>query len=160
MTDKKKYKIVVASDSHGNVRALESLLPVINQSDTFVYLGDGNRDIDRIEDKITAPVIRVRGNCDAILSEQDEATFTVGNTRFLAAHGNAYGVKSSRLSFADRARQTGCVFALYGHTHRADITDAGGVTLINPGTLARGYQKSYAVIEGDGDFFSAEIVRL
>lgn len=157
MTEK-RYKLIAVSDSHGNIRDLENLIPEINASDYFVFLGDGNRDIERITDKITAQIIRVRGNCDLMPNISDEAVFQVGKVRFLATHGNKYGVKSSLISLGQNARDTGCDFALYGHTHRAGIFDTGGVTLINPGALEKGGKKSYAVIEGDGEFFSAEIV--
>ena len=154
----KKYKIIVVSDSHGNNGDLEKLIPLINSSDYFVFLGDGNRDIERIIDKITTQVIRVKGNCDLTYEISDEALFELGDARFFATHGNKYGVKSSLISLAQHAREIGCYYALYGHTHRAGVSDAGGVTLVNPGALERGGKKSYALIEGDGKFFSAEIV--
>ena len=66
MNEHKNYKIAVMSDSHGKRANIEKVLPEINDCDYFVYLGDGNGDIDKIEDRITARIIRVRGNCDAV----------------------------------------------------------------------------------------------
>ena len=159
MQTKNRYSLVVMSDSHGNLRAVEKALPLINGSDWFVYLGDGNRDIDKLQARITAEIVRVRGNCDLLPAWPAEAELTVGNTRFLVTHGNAYGVKSSTLSLAARARETGCAWALFGHTHRAQITDAGGVMLLNPGT-ASGGAPTCARITGDGETFFGEIVPL
>ncbi|MDE6399025.1 MAG: metallophosphoesterase family protein, partial [Clostridiales bacterium] len=88
-----------------------------------------------------------------------ETVLTVGNTDFFITHGNAYGVKSSTLSFAAHAREIGCAWALYGHTHRAQIVDAGGVMLLNPGT-ASGGSPTCARITGDGETFFGEIVSL
>lgn len=159
MNDKKQYTIVVFSDSHGVRKNIEKMLPAIRESDYLVYLGDGNRDIDRLQDRIPVPIVRVRGNCDLCPEIAAETVLTVGNTRFLITHGNAYGVKSSTLSLVARAREQGCEWALYGHTHRAKIWDAGGVTICNPGA-ASGPTPSCALIKGDGNTFFAEIVSL
>ena len=46
-----------------------------------------------------------------------------------------YGVKTLLGVLAHEAKEKGCDVALYGHTHRADICEMDGVTLINPGSL-------------------------
>ena len=157
--ESKKYKITVFSDSHGNVNAFKKAMPIINSSDYFVYLGDGNRDLDKVLPEITAEVIRVKGNCDVMSEHPQDAVLTVGETKFMITHGNAYGVKSSTIGLAAHARETGCGWALYGHTHRAQVFDAGGVMLLNPGSAGYG-KPTCAVIEGDGKFFTAEIISL
>ena len=155
-----KFRLTVFSDTHGNVRALEQALPIINQSDWFVFLGDGNADIDKIESRISAKIVRVRGNCDIACSLPAESVVRVGETDFFVTHGNAYGVKSGLFRLAEHAVSVGCPFALYGHTHRAAITEFAGTTLINPGTASRGANKTYVVIEGDGKTFTARIMNL
>lgn len=159
MAEKKQYSLIVFSDSHGAWKNIQKMLPVINTCDYFIFLGDGNRDIDKVEDDITAKIIRVRGNCDLMPDIPNETMLTLGNTKFLIAHGNAYGVKTSRLSYAARARELGCEWALYGHTHVSIITDAGGVMLCNPGTSS-GSAPTCALIKGDGDTFFGEIANI
>lgn len=158
-SEKKKYTVYVFSDSHGAYKNIEKMLPKINAGDVFVYLGDGNRDVDRLADRIAVQTVRVRGNCDVFDDQPVTAEFTVGNTKFFATHGNAYGVKSSTIALAAAARVRGCDWALYGHSHRANVQDAGGVMLLNPGT-ASGGAPTCARIEGDGDTFFAEILSL
>lgn len=160
MTQAKKYRLAVFSDTHGNYGAIEKSLPIINACDYFVYLGDGNRDVDKVQDKITAQIVRVQGNCDVLSPYPAEVVLTVGETDFLVTHGNNYSVKSSLLSLASRARECGCGYALYGHTHTAKVFDAGGVICINPGTASRCSKASFAVIEGDGSLFSTDFVSL
>ena len=104
------------------------------------------------------PIVRVRGNCDLMPDLPSETVLKVGHTDFLITHGNAYGVKSSRIALSARARELGCAWALYGHTHKAEITDAGGVMLLNPGAASG--KASYALIKGDGDTFFGEILPL
>lgn len=157
MADKKQYTLLVFSDSHGSMRNLEKMLPAINASDYCIFLGDGNRDFDKLQERIAVPLVRVRGNCDIACDRPTETELTVGNTKFLITHGNAYGVKSSVISLCERARECGCAWALYGHTHRSRIDDLGGVTVLNPGT-ASGSSPTYARICGDGEYFSAEIL--
>lgn len=155
MNEHKNYKIAVMSDSHGKRGNIENVLPEINGCNYFVYLGDGNGDIDKIGDKITAKIIRVRGNCDAVSDLPAETVLKVGETDFLITHGNLYGVKRGLLSLALRARELACAYALYGHTHTASAQQSQGVTLINPGAMS-GFSPSYALIEGDGILFHVD----
>lgn len=155
-----KIKLAVFSDSHGNYGAIERTLSEINSCDYFVFLGDGNRDVDRAAGAIAVPIVRVAGNCDIMPGLPSEVILEVGEAKFLVTHGNRYGVKSSLLSLAERAREAGCEYALYGHTHTAKVFDAGGVTLINPGTAQRCAKSSYAIIEGEGKEFCAKIISL
>ncbi len=155
MQDKKNYKIAIMSDSHGKRGNIEKVLHAVNECDYFVYLGDGNADIDKLESKISSPIVRVRGNCDALSDLPAETVLRVGESDFLITHGNLYGVKRSLLALACRARELGCGYALYGHTHAASVEEYQGVTLINPGSMS-GFSPSYAIAEGDGILFSVK----
>lgn len=154
-----KYKLAVMSDSHGKAYNIENALPAINECDYFVYLGDGNRDVDKLLDKITARVVRVRGNCDLCGDLQQETVLKVGESDFFITHGNLYGAKRGLLGLALRAQELNCQFVLYGHTHEKRIDIYNGITLINPG-CASGYSPSYAVVSGDGILFNTEFYSL
>lgn len=158
--EKKQYKLAVLSDTHGNIGAFEKAIPLINACDWCIHLGDGFRDIDKLTNKITAQVVRIKGNCDIIPDCYDETVFEVGNTKFLVTHGHYYGVKRDLLRLTLRARELNCRYALYGHTHRAGIFDAGDVICVNPGTLARGYTHTIAVIKGAEEHFETDIITL
>ncbi len=156
MSVKRKYRLAVFSDSHGNYKAIERKLDEINACDYFVFLGDGNRDVERLSDKITAQIVRVAGNCDLMPGLPSEIVLTVGNAGFLIVHGHTYGAKNGLSRLSLRARELNCGYVLYGHTHRAGVEEMGGITLINPGASCYG-GISCAIIEGDGEFFSARI---
>ena len=53
-----------------------------------------------------------------------------------------------------------CSVALYGHTHQADVTELGGVLLVNPGSLRFdvGQGGSYAYLVVCGEKVTAVIV--
>ena len=44
------------------------------------------------------------------------------------------------------AQEKGCSLVLYGHTHRAENTEIGGVKLVNPGTAGLGPVRSFALV--------------
>jgi predicted phosphodiesterase len=48
--------------------------------------------------------------------------------------------------------------ALFGHTHNQYIKEVKGMTVMNPGSIGRGFKPSYGLIYIEGDTVKAEIV--
>ena len=140
-----KY-ITVFSDSHGERRNVSRLVGDCSVSDKVVFLGDGLGDLIELfefEDKL----VRVAGNCDFSITAKKQATFELGGARFLAVHGDLYGVKSGLKRLSDYAKQKGVKVVLYGHTHKPLVSVIDGVTLINPGPLSSyGTAETFAFI--------------
>lgn len=148
--------IVIISDSHGNVKNLEKLLPIFNENDFVVHLGDGIGDMRfllRQEETLYNKFYGCAGNCDFSSPYPLEGIFSVENVDIFYCHGHNYRVKSTLAELAQRAKQKGCQVALYGHTHTPNITEIDGVTLINPGSLRyplhQGGSYCYMVIHGE-----------
>lgn len=141
-------KIAVFSDTHGNtgpmLRTAEELLP-----DAIAHLGDFGRDAACLKEKFPdIPLYAVRGNCDVSPDAPEELAAELGGVRVLLCHGHRYGVDWGRLdSLVYAAQEKGCALVLYGHTHRAENTELGGVRLVNPGTAGAGGVLSCAVVE-------------
>ena len=60
-------RIIVMSDSHGDQRAIESVMLRCSDADMFIHLGDGEGDIDRFimtHTEYSGRVKQVAGNCD------------------------------------------------------------------------------------------------
>lgn len=78
----------------------------------------------------------------------------------LLAHGHSLGVKSGLTRLLYKAEEAGCRAALFGHTHRPYSGQAGGIYLLNPGSLSRpGTGKpSYALLRLGENLFDATIV--
>ncbi len=150
-----KYLIVI-SDTHGRVEKLKNLLPIINDADYLIFLGDCTGDLYPLKKEITVPIIAVNGNCDGIKAYEDKEVFEWHGHKLFIAHGHRYGVKRDLLDITYAAKEAGCDYALFGHTHEALIEEYDGVTLVNPGSLAepRFSQASYCVItEEQGKIF-------
>ena len=157
----KSIKLTVFSDTHGNTNAIRAALSEINGGDYFVFLGDGYRDLCRVQSEITVPILAVRGNCDLFCPLPPREILGTGECDILLTHGHAYGVKQNLTALAAFAAQNGCAYALYGHTHRALVTSLHGTVLINPGSASgEGGKASYAVVEGSGVSFGAKIIYL
>lgn len=56
----KMFKIVVISDTHGNILGIKKILPIINESDFVIHLGDGHNDIVSLQSLITSKIICVK----------------------------------------------------------------------------------------------------
>ena len=150
--DRKKYRIVVISDTHHDVARLERLLPVINGTDRLVFCGDGVSDIMRIRGRITVPIVCVKGNNDFCFNMQinDIATVAFGSTRAFVTHGHRYGVRQGLAQLLELSILNDYKLVFFGHTHAYTDVTHSGVRFINPGALCNG---SYAIVEGSGLHF-------
>ena len=87
----------------------------------------------------------MKGNCDFSFGEEERVIEAEGVSIF-CCHGHRYGVKRGLEGLAARAKELGCSVALYGHTHRADISEVEGVLCINPGALGSYTSPSYCYL--------------
>ena len=144
-------KILVLSDSHGNV---ENMIYAVQQvqPDVICHLGDCWNDATKLHNFYPdIPFERVPGNCDYQDEPAEKLLLLEGKT-ILLCHGHCYHVKSGYLTLELAARQKGVDMALFGHTHRVFYDRHNGVALFNPGSIgAPGYQNppSYGVLTLD-----------
>ena len=133
-------KLLVVSDVHGDLDALERAVDAEADTDAVIFLGDGLREAENLQDmRPELKIYSVRGNCDY-------ASFAPPDG--LAAFGGVlYNVKNELDTLADAARARGADAALYGHTHCAGCEERSGVVLFNPGALSRVQGRgSYGVV--------------
>lgn len=152
--------IVVISDSHGNMRALESLDGIFSESDYIVHLGDTSGDGAKILKKFPEKTILINGNCDPIRCGDNERVLQIEGVKIFATHGHLYSAKTTLSRLAARAKELGCGVCLYGHTHRAREDEINGVLLINSGTMSRYSRNSYCYLVINGDKAVSKIVYL
>ncbi len=145
-------KIIVISDSHGNIKGIEKMLPLIAENDYVIHLGDGAGDMRCVLREYPDKAYLCGGNCDFFTSYPTEYVLDIEGVRILCCHGHKYHVKSGLGTLAMEAKRRDCGVALYGHTHKPLITEMDGVTLINPGSLrlevGKGGSYCYLVIHG------------
>ena len=131
-------KLLVISDSHGNHAMIHRVVEQERPFDYLVHCGD----IEGKMQDILAPepfgVYCVCGNCDSYGSYPAELTFDAEGHRIFITHGHRYGVHGGSALLAAAAVARGADIALYGHTHRPEISynEENGVFIINPGSIA------------------------
>jgi len=130
-------KLVIVSDSHGNMKGIEKMRPLFMENDYVIHLGDGVGDMRSIWSENPEKVYLCSGNCDFFAVYPEEGVLEIEGLRIFYCHGHKYRVKSELYSLAARAKAQDCQIALYGHTHQALISEIEGVMLINPGSLRR-----------------------
>lgn len=140
-------KILIFADSHGyNVSmacAIEREAP-----DMVLHLGDHTDDAREMQTVFpNLTVCAVRGNNDYFDRDVlEHAVVSAGGVRIFLTHGHREQVYSREGDMVARcAREEGCGFAFFGHTHRMYLEREHGVLVCNPGSISlpRGGPPSY-----------------
>lgn len=152
--------VLIFSDTHG-MPIPGRIMSVAAESDAVIFLGDG---ISGLGDLLYKKGLHmVLGNGDypypGIKTEQ---VLELGGIKIFICHGNTYRVKYDLLPLALRAKELGCSYAFYGHTHTAQIDEYDGVTLICPGspTCPHGSSASYVYAVAHEGKLTCKIVEL
>ena len=146
-------KVVVLSDTHGNVSDLDKIKNILFEADVVFHLGDGFNDLNFLGYDILKKTLRVSGNCDKCFGEREIVTEVEG-VKILLTHGDLYGVKSGNTRLFYRAKELGVNAVFYGHTHAPIIETVEDITIANPGNLQK-YSTKKTFIYGvfyDGKF--------
>lgn len=145
-------RVLVLSDTHGLVQPAIDVYKRLQEEapvDRIVHLGDLYSDAKALRARLGAEVTAVKGNMDGSYSENDYEIMETEYGKLLLTHGHMENVKFSTQTLLYRAEELGCRAALFGHTHSPCFVDAGGIYLLNPGSLTRprgGGDGSYAVL--------------
>ena len=140
-------KVLVISDTHGNVTRTFAALALCEPVDALIHLGDGSVDADLLREALDIPVINIAGNCDSGSDAPRERVLEFEGIRIFLTHGDAYQVKHGLSMLRKRALEIGVDAVLFGHTHQGLLENHSGLLLLNPGTLSNHcHQRSYAVL--------------
>jgi hypothetical protein len=155
-------RIALVSDTHGDpaawARAMDFLgeVDMICHSGDVLYHGIFNPIVPTYEplklasalNDIRVPMIHARGNCDSEVDQlaldnpilSDIAFASVEGIRILVTHGH----RNTDAELVEMARKAGVQLVQRGHTHVPQILTEGGVTLLNPGSVALPKQEGEA----------------
>ena len=152
MRKAKGFRIVVFSDTHGCFRAANRIVRRNDNADLFIFLGDGEGDIEQLASLYPKKkILSVAGNCDWYSDAPKELVYTApGGVKIFASHGNEYSVGSSVQRIYYKGLELGEKIVLFGHTHSRFYNYADGVHILNPGSAAcprDGLEPSYAFID-------------
>lgn len=139
--------LAVASDSHGNYRALERLFMENPNIDGLLFLGDGMREFENLQNvHPNLPMVGVPGNCDYNYYEPHTRIYQDKDLRIMLTHGHYYHVKTGLDHLLEAAKASNVAAVLYGHTHQEKVEqEADGLWIVNPGSL--GFSRTYALLE-------------
>jgi putative phosphoesterase len=144
-------KILVFSDSHGNIESLRKAISIHKSTtDLVVFLGDGVFDLESIKNEFSdLAFYTVRGNCDFMCADiPKDGVLDLDGVRFLICHGHTYNVKSSLDTVLYYALEKEVDIVLFGHTHipldTVQQLNERSIRLFNPGSI--GLNMSFGVI--------------
>lgn len=158
-------KILIVSDSHGDVSALRTMVER-EAPDRVFHLGDVLRDARRLSAAFPeAPLDVVAGNCDGWdggEGEAEELLVEAGGARFFLTHGHRYHVKLGLGPVVREAQEKGADVVCFGHTHKALCRLwTGGMWVVNPGSAGGVHAPAtYAVAEVEDGEVSVQIKEL
>ena len=129
--------------------------------DYVVFLGDGLLKIRHFEYEYPEKFLFIRGNCDGYDETPLRRIIDFDGVRVLLTHGHEERVKYGLMTLLGVAKEEKINVALFGHTHRAEVTSIDGILFVNPGTAATYYGKggTSAILTIEGGKYFAEIVK-
>ena len=148
-------RVLIVSDTHGHEENLERILTEKGPFQHLIHLGDVEGQEDYIEVIAGCPVHIVAGNNDFFSDLPREEDFWIKNYHIFITHGHYYGVSVGTDRLCEEAAFRNAKVAMYGHTHRPEIEEKNGITILNPGSLSYprqiGRKPSYIIMEIDGE---------
>ena len=128
-------KIVVVSDTHGDLSLLRKVA-LLNQDATYFYhLGDYE-----VPTYLLSPFTFVKGNCDFLSDAPTSLDFTIDyDLKVHLEHGN----RINFLDFENYVKRKNCNIFLYGHTHKKDTRKIKDTFVFNPGSLVKPRDDSF-----------------
>lgn len=139
-------KILVVSDTHGNVKRLEKIYEKHeDEIDMLIHLGDGCDDVLELDvDNSIVEVVVVRGNNDFFSYAPEVVTKELNNVLVVAEHRPDYSYMDYDAGKYKR------LLYMHGHKHIVKLEKDRNVMILSPGALFRprddnGY--AYAIVE-------------
>ena len=132
-------KILVLSDSHGNIRGVrEAVARFGKKADVIIHCGDSRNEADWL----------MRSNCDWGSTLDNTEFLDIVGKKIMVTHGHLYSVKYGLDNLGYAAEENNADIVFFGHTHVPTDELFGNVRLINPGSAGT-YERSCAVVAVD-----------
>lgn len=163
-------KIIVLSDTHGNLPPALKAISDIGSIDLILHLGDNVEDAKTISDGTGVQYRAVRGNRDWHSDAPYLAFWELEGIKIMALHGHLEDISRNEpeeerqakfRKLADKAKRGNAGIVLYGHDHLAEKFYVEGILFFNPGEMVYGAQRfTCGVLEIKDGEFSIEHVEI
>lgn len=161
-------KVLVISDTHGNIENAKSVLDQVIPSGvkTVLHCGDYISDARLLEKFYPQlEVYGVYGNCDVGFGGAYSEVITLEGVSIYISHGHRYGVKWGEYDeVVIDAMAHEATVAICGHSHQAYLEKKQGILIMNPGSLTLPRDSkypSYGILElKDGYVKEASILQI
>lgn len=143
-------RIVVTSDTHGDLSNFELAVSQQPKAEMFIHLGDCERDAEDINFCFRKrSVLLVSGNCDFGSVTPAESETVAAGKRIFFTHGHTYHVKYGYTEVINEAKRRKADICLFGHTHVPFTAYEDGLYIMNPGSLGhpREGNPTYGIID-------------
>ncbi len=149
-------KILILSDSHGNMPVLKKILAKEMPCDYIIHCGDGVDDVRHCDTRNAATLL-VAGNMDIGKTNgyARRIITSVGGFKLFITHGDIQRAHQDYVELCEEGRQNMCVAVIFGHTHRPFI-GLENPMLFNPGAALNGLY-GLAIIDDAIEFMHCNI---
>ena len=140
-------RILVFSDTHGDIRPCIKTINNIKDVDMIIHAGDHISDAHELMKCFSdIPFFAVRGNCD-FSNEPSELIVEADGKKIFVTHGHLYNVKLEYdyYTLKKHTEELGCDAAVFGHSHIPYNENLGKMCIINPGSVKT--SRTFGVIE-------------
>jgi len=141
-------KIIVFSDSHGRINALDKIYQCHSDAGYYVHLGDGYSDVCTMRSRY--PDIKlssVKGNTDFTSPENYSKILKIYGKNILCTHGHLVSVKLGLEQLRTYAKSVDANIVLFGHTHKPCYDFNEGIHYLNPGSAAESGYYQFGIID-------------
>ena len=138
-------RILVVSDTHGDLRSLRKAVDAQKNCDVIIHCGDGREQFEYLKENYTDKmVVGVKGNCDLASPLMSKEVLRICGKTIFVTHGHVFN--NDNLP----PMHKGDVL-LHGHTHVPACEQHETHTYINPGSVSipkADSQHSYMTFDG------------
>ncbi len=145
-------KVVIVSDSHGNLGVLKRIVRKEEPFDLMFHLGDGIEEAIRLQKLIGFNLDGVEGNNDVKGVFTTSLTLRLGKKNCLFTHGHLCDVHRDLALLVAHAGVSAADLVFFGHTHHYYDGTQRRLRLMNPGSVCNYLteEPTYIVLKMEG----------
>lgn len=145
-------RILLFSDSHGDIHSMVKAINKNSRIDMVIHLGDCVSDILKIMEVYGNYRYEfVQGNNDWSRGYPQEKILELEGRKIFITHGHQYNVKYDYQRIAARGRAINADAVFFGHTHEPEEFFSEGMLVLNPGSISGSKNQSkrstYSLLE-------------